>query len=162
YNEDTSFNSLIVATLYDLKTFLITTPEFKEWYKKIASTIDLNKLFFLKVRVDRETNVLTDEEYESIVQSKDTIFNDEPFYGTLHLLKKYYEKRINELIRDIIGSDDKKFYGKTKSSLLSVIIRNGEEEIQMVHETIITSSKLKAEFLTRIKKIEHTQLREEL
>ncbi|OZT78414.1 hypothetical protein CFN03_03805 [Salinicoccus roseus] len=162
YNEDTDFNNLIAATLYDLKKFLITTSEFKEWYKHKADTIGLNKLFFLKVKFDRENNVLTDEEYESIVQPKDIIFNDEPFYGTLHLLKNYDEKRFNELIRDIIGSDDEKFYGKTKSRLLSVVIRNGEEEIQMVHETIITSSKLKAEFLTRIKKIEPTQLREEL
>ncbi|GAA3714891.1 hypothetical protein GCM10022378_01890 [Salinicoccus jeotgali] len=162
YNEDTIFNNLIAATLYDLKTFLIKTPEFKEWYKDIASNIDLNKLFFLKVKFDRENSVLTDKEYESIVQSKEIIYNDEPFYGTLHLLKNYNEKRFSELIRDIIGSDDEKFYGKTKSSLLTVIIRNGKEEIPMVHETIINSPKLKIEFLARIKEIEHTQSRKDL
>lgn len=162
YNEDTDFNNLIVATLYDLKTFLITTPEFKEWYKEIASTIGLNKLFFLKVKFDRENNVLTDEEYESIVQSKEIIYNDEPFYGTLHLLKDYNEKRFSELIRDIIDSDDEKFYEETKLRLLTTITRNGKEKIPMVHETIISSPKLKGEFLSRIKIIEHTQLREEL
>lgn len=162
YNEDTNFNSLIVATLYDLKTFLITTLEFKEWYKGIASTVDLNKLFFLKVRFDRENNVLTDEEYESIVQSKDIIYNDEPFYGTLHLLKNYDEEKFSKLIKNIIDSDDEEFYRQAISRLLTVIISNGKEEIPMVHETIINSPKLKTEFLKRIKKIEHTQLREEL
>ncbi|WP_271398988.1 hypothetical protein [Salinicoccus roseus] len=162
YNEDTGFNNLIAATLYDLKTFLITTPEFKKWYKDIASTIGLNKLFFLKVKFDRENNVLTYEEYESIVQSKEIIYNDEPFYGTLHLLKDYEEERFSELIRNIIDSDDEEFYRKARSCLLTVIIRNAKEEIQMVHETVINSPKLKVEFLARIKEIEHTQLREEL
>lgn len=162
YNEDTDFNNLIAATLYDLKKFLITTSEFKEWYKHKADTIGLNKLFFLKVKFDRENNVLTDEEYESIVQSKEIICNDEPFYGTLHLLKDYNKKRFSELIRDIIDSDDGKFYEETKLRLLTTITRNGKEKIPMVHETIISSPKLKGEFLSRIKIIEHTQLRGEL
>ena len=162
YNENTSFNDLIIATLYNLKTFLITTSEFKVWYQDIISDIDLNKLFFLKVRFDRENNVLTGKEYESIVQLKEIISNDEPFYGTLYLLKTYDEKRFSELIREIIGSDDEKFYGITKSHLLNVIISNGKEKIPMVHETIINSPKLKVEFLERIKEVEHTQSREEL
>lgn len=162
YDEDTIFNNLIAATFYDLKKFLITTEEFKEWYKNKADTIGLNKLFFLKVRFDRENNVLTDEEYESIVQSKEIIYNDEPFYGTLHLLKTYDEKRFSELISKIISSDDKKFYGVTKSRLLTTIIRNGKEEIPMVHETIINSPKLKFEFLARIKEIKQRKSREDL
>lgn len=162
YDEDTIFNNLIAATLYDLKKFLITTEEFKEWYKHKADTIGLNKLFFLKVRLDRENNVLTDEEYESIIQSKEIIYNDEPFYGTLHLLKDYNEKRFSELIRDIIGNDDERFYEETKLRLLTPIIRNSREKIPVVHETIINSPTLKVEFLSRIKKIGDTQIKEEL
>lgn len=162
YDKDTILNNLIVATLYDLKTFVITTPEFKNWYKDKASAIDLNKLFFLKVRFDRESNVLTDKEYESIIQSKDIIFNDEAFYGTLNLLKTYDEERFSELIRNIIDSDDEAFYRKAKSHLLTVIIRNGKEEIPMIHETIINSSKVEVEFLERIKEIGDTQSKEEI
>lgn len=162
YNKDSSFNSLITATLYDLKTFLITTSEFKKWYKEKIYNLDLNKIFLLKVRFDRKDEVLTYEEYQTIVQSKDIISNDEKFYGTLHLLKTYDENRFSELIRIIIGSNDEIFYKITTSRLLTVIIRNSTEEIPMVHETIINSPKLKFEFLARIKEIGHIQSRTEL
>lgn len=164
YNKESNFASLDSLIINKIKRFLNDSVEFKKWYQTIltSSNIDLEKLFYLKVRLDPNDELLTTEQYANMVMSTVVDNQNESFYGTLNLLKRYDEARYKNIIYEILDYNDTELYRKTKSQLLSVHIRGIDEKVLMLQNTIITTPDVKKAFSNRINQIDEEQLRLEL